>query len=48
VDLGCKKGELPHTELAALETLALPIYPELTEEQIRYVAVTIIEFLKNQ
>ena len=47
-DLGCKEGELPHTELAALETLALPIYPELTEEQIRYVASTIIKFLKNQ
>ena len=48
LDFGCKEGELPHTTLAALETLALPIYPELTEEQIRYVATTIIEFLKNQ
>jgi len=47
-DLGCKEGELPHTERAALETLALPIYPELEEEQIRYVASTIIKFLKNQ
>ena len=47
-DLGCKEGELPHTERAALETLALPIYPDLEEEQIRYVASTIIKFLKNQ
>jgi dTDP-4-amino-4,6-dideoxygalactose transaminase len=41
------KGEpLPHTELAALETVALPIFPELTAGQIEYVADTIVEFLK--
>lgn len=40
------KGDiLPHTELAALETVALPIFPELEREQIEHVANTIVEFL---
>ena len=46
-ELGCKEGELPHTESAALETLALPIYPELTEDQIRHVASVVINFLQT-
>jgi len=40
------KGDaLPHTERAALETVALPIFPELEREQIEHVAHTIVEFL---
>jgi dTDP-4-amino-4,6-dideoxygalactose transaminase len=42
--LGYKPGDMPHSEAAAKETLAMPIYPELTEEQIRYVAATVREF----
>jgi dTDP-4-amino-4,6-dideoxygalactose transaminase len=37
-DLGMKPGSLPVSEQAALEVLSLPMYPELTEEQIRKVA----------
>jgi dTDP-4-amino-4,6-dideoxygalactose transaminase len=36
--LGYKEGDLPVTEQACREVLALPVYPELTEEQVRYAA----------
>jgi len=42
--LGYKKGDLPEAEAAADETLALPCYPELTEEQQAYVVETIKSF----
>ncbi|HEX9113378.1 MAG TPA: DegT/DnrJ/EryC1/StrS family aminotransferase [Nitrospirota bacterium] len=37
-DLGMKPGSLPAAEQAAQEVLSLPMYPELTEEQIMTVA----------
>jgi len=43
--LGYREGDMPHSEAAAQETIALPIYPELTEEQIRHVAATVREFV---
>jgi dTDP-4-amino-4,6-dideoxygalactose transaminase len=36
--LGYKKGDLPESERACGEVLALPVYPELDEPQVRYVA----------
>jgi dTDP-4-amino-4,6-dideoxygalactose transaminase len=42
--LGYKEGEFPESERAARETLALPVYPELTQAQQAYVAETIANF----
>jgi dTDP-4-amino-4,6-dideoxygalactose transaminase len=44
-DLGYKKGDLPESEKAAKEVMALPIYPELTDEMKDYVSETILSFL---
>ena len=44
--LGYSEGDLPESERAALETLALPIYPELAPEQQEYVVGCIADFFK--
>ena len=43
--LGYGLGDLPETERAARDTLALPIYPELAPEMQRYVVDTIAKYL---
>src|SRR6266849_1283973 len=43
--LNYKQGEFPEAERAARETVALPCYPELTEQQQRYVGEGLMKFL---
>ncbi len=44
--LGSKPGDLPISEKAAQEVLAIPIYPELTEAQQQRIAETILTFCR--
>jgi dTDP-4-amino-4,6-dideoxygalactose transaminase len=43
--LGYKRGDFPAAEKAASEVLAIPIYPELSDEMKNYVAQTVLSFL---
>ncbi len=45
--LGYRKGDFPQAEKAAAESLTIPVFPELTEEQLRYVADRIASFLQG-
>ena len=46
--LNLKPGDYPESEGAAQHTLALPIQPELTEEQAQYVVACVNEFMAGR
>jgi dTDP-4-amino-4,6-dideoxygalactose transaminase len=46
-DLGHKDGDFPEAERAALEVLALPIYPELPPEHQRLLVAEIANFIRR-
>jgi dTDP-4-amino-4,6-dideoxygalactose transaminase len=43
-DLGYASGDFPHAERSCREILSLPLYPELAEEEVRYVCSAIGRF----
>jgi dTDP-4-amino-4,6-dideoxygalactose transaminase len=45
--LGYKKGDFPESESASENTLALPIYPELSDAQAEYVVNSIRDFPRD-
>ena len=45
--LGHQAGDFPQSEQAAEESLAVPIFPELTEAQIQYVVDSIAAFFRR-
>ncbi len=47
-DLGYREGDLPISERAALESLALPIHSELAADDIAYICETIREFFSGR
>jgi len=46
--LGGKKGDFPVSEKAAVEMLSLPMYPELTAEQIGYVVESVRDYYQSK
>ena len=46
-DFGFKKGDFPVSETLAKEILSIPVYPELTEEQLNYIVDNIKQFFSN-
>lgn len=46
-DLGYKKGDFPISERVSNKIIALPIYPEMTTDEVEFICETIKSFYKN-
>jgi len=47
-DLGVGPGSLPHTERACERVLSMPLFPEISEDQVRYVASSLAEVMAER
>lgn len=47
-DLGHVPGDFPVAEQAVAKVLSLPIYPEMSEDDVHYVADAVVEFVKEK
>lgn len=45
--LGYKEGDLPVAEKITKQTVCLPIFPELTQEELEYIVVSVKKFYKK-
>jgi dTDP-4-amino-4,6-dideoxygalactose transaminase len=46
-DLGYSKGSFPNAEIYALSMISLPIYPELSDEEVQYIIDVIKQFFSK-
>jgi dTDP-4-amino-4,6-dideoxygalactose transaminase len=46
--LGHSEADFPNALEASREIVSLPMFPELTEDQVRYVAERVHEFIKSE
>ncbi len=44
--LNYRKGDFPESEKAAVQTLAIPVYPDLTREELGHIISSVMEFLQ--
>ncbi len=44
--LNYRKGDFPESEKASIQTLAIPVYPDLTKQELEYIVGSIKEFLQ--
>jgi len=45
--MGHKEGDFPIAEKIASRLLSLPMFPELTHEQVDFIVASIKEFVRN-